>query len=305
MLRSLDIWRCAIIKRPAQALTTDDFTPENLVWLPESERRFTFRADPFGLWRNGQLHIFAETFDYRDARGRIELLVYDETLDLLKREIVLSKPWHLSYPFLFEADGDTYMLPEARRSGALTLYRAADFPRGWKPVTTIDAAPNAVDGTLLFHQGRWWLFQAVVRRGRNPASELHVAFADRLDGPWRMHPLNPVRSGVAGTRPAGTPQVRGDGSIDLPVQDCSRTYGGAIRKLRITRLDEARFDAEDSAWLEPAPAFAPFIDGVHTLSDAGPVSLIDCKRIQRSLLGTLTWQRGRMARRRAARELAK
>lgn len=79
----------------------------------------------------------------------------------------------------------------------------------------------------------------------------------------------------------------GDGYIDLPVQDARNGYGGALRRLRITVLDETRFEAEDYPWLGPTSAFAPFDEGLHTLSSAGDLSLIDVKRLYRPSLARL------------------
>jgi hypothetical protein len=298
VLRSLDMWRCAIARKPAEALCQADLTAKNLVWLPPT-RRFAFRADPFGLWEEGKLHIFVEAFDYRSLKGSIELLIYDETFNLLGREMVLSKNWHLSYPFVFRAEDEIWMLPEAGRAGEITLYRAKPFPSHWVPAGTIPIS-GALDATPLFHDGRWWLFYATAPRAKGSAGELHLAFADRLSGPWRLHPLNPVRRGLESTRPAGTPLVHRSGQIDLPVQDCSRTYGGGIRRLTIHRLDEDRFEAEDSRWLGPSPGLQPYIDGLHTLSAAGDVALIDCKFVDRSFVANLVRQRGVLARRRRA-----
>lgn len=275
---------------------------DNLVWLPDPEDRLTFRADPFALWHEGKLHIFVEHFDHRDLKGRIELLLYGPDLTFIGSEIVLSEPWHLSYPFLFRADSDVFMLPEARRSGELTLYRAANFPRAWEPIATIEIARDGLDATILFLDGRWWLFYGVVRRGRERSSHLNVAFAERLDGRWRAHPMNPVRQSFTLNRPAGTPIVNGDGTVDLPMQDGSRTYGGAVRRFRILRLTETLFEAEDMAWLAPTPVLAPFVDGLHTISAAGDLSLIDCKFIDRTVRGTLTWRRGRLAEKRRERK---
>lgn len=304
MLRSLDIWRCALVKRPATELCQADLISENLVWLPHPTDKFAFRADPFGIWRDGKLHIFVEYFDYRNLKGQIELLVYDEKWNLLETQIVLSRPWHLSYPFVFTAGDDIWMLPESRRSGQLTLYRSASFPQLWEPFSTISPGGGGVDGTLLSHQGRWWLFYAIVRRGAAPINELHIASARTLEGPWASHPMNPVRTGLRCTRPAGRPIVRNDGWIDLPVQDGSVTYGGAIRRLRIGLLTEWAFEAEDSDWLRPSQAFHPFVDGIHTISAAGTVCLIDCKFIDRSLRGSLTWRRGRISERRRTNRFA-
>ena len=293
MLRSLDIWRCGIVKRPVARISQADLTVDNILWLPPT-RRFAFRADPFGLWDGGKLHIFAEAFDYRTLKGSIELLVYDECFNLIRKRRVLSRPWHLSYPFVFRADEQVWMLPEARRSGELTLYRASAFPTAWEPAATLEVPGAPLDATPLFHDYRWWLFYA---RGSRLSSELNVAYADRLTGPWYSHPQNPVRIGPASTRPAGTPIRRDDGGIDLPVQDCSSTYGGSIRRLAIRRLDEQHFEAEDFPWLEAAPPLSPFVDGLHTLASAGDVTLIDCKRVDRSVLGNLAHQSGRMVRR--------
>lgn len=46
--------------------------------------------------------------------------------------VVLTEDWHLSYPFVFEHEGDIFMMPEGSRSGQLKLYRAVDFPNEWE-----------------------------------------------------------------------------------------------------------------------------------------------------------------------------
>ena len=281
MSGSVSLWRSAIVPVPAGDLSQESLASDRLVWLP-TPRRFAFRADPFGLWSGGQLHVFVEGYDYSDRRGRIEVLTYSEKLELVSETSALVEPWHLSYPFVFEADGERWMLPEAHQSGKLTLYRAASFPVGWRPELTIPVPAGAVDPTPLFFNGRWWLFYCVAQRQPHNANQLHVAFAERLQGPWHEHPLNPVRVDRTASRPAGTPLVA-EGHVDLPVQDCRAGYGGAVRRLRIHLLDEERFEAADSAWLSPDPVFAPFTDGLHTLSAAGPVSLIDVRRIDRSI----------------------
>ena len=295
MLENLDIWRCAIVRPSGAQITQADLAPDSLTWLPQS-RPFAFRADPFGLWENGKLTVFVEQFDYRSAKGVIEALVLDRDLNLIDNRRVLERPWHLSYPCVFRADGEIWMLPEARRSGKLTLYRAQALPDQWEEAATIAINPAAVDATPLFHDGRWWLFYGCGGRKAPETMELNIAFADRLTGPWTAHPGNPVRRGLR-ARPAGTPQVHLDGTIDLPLQDSTVTYGGKIRRLSIRRLDPGAFEAEESDWLEPTLALAPYVDGVHTLSIAGDIALIDCKRIDRSVRGTLASRRGKIARR--------
>ena len=252
-------------------------------WLPPLGA-FRFLADPFGLWRGGLLHVFVETYDYRVRIGAIEVLTYDPDLNLRARAPALAEPWHLSYPQVFEAEGETWMLPEAHRSGALTLYRAIDFPTRWEPAHRIALDHVPVDATPVWHDGLWWLFYTSASREPDKMSALHIAHAERLAGPWHAHPLNPVRVDPASARPGGTARVI-DGMVVLPVQDCARTYGGAIRPLRFPVLTPERVEmAIDDAITAPA-AFAPYVEGLHTLSAAGEVTLVDVKRTELSARG--------------------
>lgn len=286
MPRRCDLWRIGIVPARADVIIARGGI-EGLAtrWLPP-EPPFSFLADPFGLWREGVLHIFAEHYDYRTRHGVIMCLRFDDALRPLGREIVLRETWHLSYPFVFESDGETWMLPEAHRSGTLTLYRATRFPDRWVPVATLPQEHGAVDATPFRHDGRWWLCYAAAATRRTRQGELHVAFADRIDGPWQAHPGNPVRVDRAGARPGGTPFVAG-GTLVLPVQDCTATYGGAIRPLRFTRLDPQRVETSlGPPIMAPADAGA-YRAGLHTLSACGETTLVDVKRIDRSGRGWL------------------
>jgi hypothetical protein len=176
------------------------------------------------------------------------------------------------------------MLPEAHRSGKLTLYRAIDFPVRWEAAHVLALDHVAVDATPLWHEGRWWLFYTSASAEPDKMSALHIAFADRLAGPWTPHPLNPVRRDWASARPGGTARVVG-GRVVLPVQDCSATYGGAIRPLTFYWLDDMRVEAEAGPAITAPSGFAPYTEGLHTLAAAGPVTLIDAKRTELSSRG--------------------
>ena len=299
MLRPMDIWRCGLAKQPASDILRNGLRAYTTLWLPELPGD-VFHADPFGVWRDRRLHVFVETFSYRSYVGHIDVLTYDAALNLLGCETALREPWHLSYPFVFEADGETWLLPEAFQSGALTLYRARQFPHRWEAVCRIPLDGPAIDATPFRHRGRWWLFYTPSRDRAARRSHLHVAFADRLTGPWHLHPGNPVRVDLAGARPGGTPFVE-DGVIVLPVQDCRATYGHAVRTLHISVLDETAFVAADQDGVRAAPWMAPYTDGCHTLAAAGPVTLFDVKRMDASLRAKAARLSGIVRRRLQAR----
>lgn len=294
MPRRKDIWKIGIVAQSVGAVLAAGRIAGPVHWIAE-EPDFQFLADPFG-WRDdqGRLAIFAEHYDYRTRHGTIERLLFDDAMQMVDRRPCLVQPWHLSYPHVFAGEGATWMLPEAHRSGALTLYRDHGGLVDWRPECRIDLDCIPVDASILWHGGRWWLFYAPATSRRTKIAHLHLAWADRLSGPWTAHPGNPVRVDPRSARPGGTPMVIGD-RIMLPVQDCATTYGGAIRPLWIDRLDERAFIASAGDALTPPASAEDFSEGMHTLTGCGDVTLFDVKRIDRSLRG-LALDIGRMLR---------
>lgn len=276
-----DIWRIGLVEAPIAEVARRGFPFDAPVhWLPE-EGRLKFVADPFGVWADGRLLLFAEAYDYRTRHGVIELIELGADFSPMRRSVVLRESWHLSYPQVFAAEGDWWMIPEAHRSGALTLYRATAFPHRWEPVVRLALDTPAIDATPFRHEGLWWLAYSPAGPQRWKQGRLHFAFAERLTGPWRPHSGNPVRNALASSRPGGTAWLE-NGFPRLPVQDCTRSYGGALRVLKILELSPHRFEAEASAPLLPPSSAGAYRHGLHTLSACGPVTLFDVKRVDRS-----------------------
>lgn len=297
-----DIWRTGIVHAPmAQILRDGGVAGHEVTWL-DNPGRFRFIADPFGVWRDGRLYLFAEAYDYRVKIGRIDVFVFDRDLTLLEHCPVLNEPWHLSYPVMVhDTDGTLYMMPESGKSGQQHLYRAIDFPYRWERVDDFRFPGAIVDASPIFHDGRWWMFYAPWGQcATDRISLLHVAWAERLTGPWHPHPGNPVRHDIRSTRPGGTPIVTETGLV-LPTQDCALTYGGAITPLHVTVLTPERFEAEAGLPLTPPLTFAPYDDGMHTLSAAGDVTLIDVKHTDPSVAGRAIVELDRLVLRRARR----
>jgi hypothetical protein len=295
--RRSDIWRSAIVGVSAGELLMHGFDGQQVVWLPETPS-FTFDADPFGLWRDGCLYVFVENYDYRVRVGGIDVLCYDAKLQLQWRKPCLRETWHLSYPFVVEDGADVWMLPEAHRAGGLTLYRAKQYPLVWHAAARIELDCVPVDATPVHYEGRWWMFYSPATSKQDKIGKLHVAYAERLDGPWHPHPRNPVREDRSSSRPGGTPLVM-DGRLVLPMQDCRNTYGGAIRLLHVERLTTTDFAAVAGAVLEAPGGFAPYTEGLHTLAACGPVTLVDAKYINRSPRGLMIdigWRLSRLSR---------
>lgn len=172
------------------------------------------------------------------------------------------------------------MLPEAHRSGTLTLYHGRGFPNAWQAECTIDLPELAVDATPLRYRGLWWMFYTPAKR--SGSAQLHAAFADRLCGHWSPHPMNPLIEGPIASRPGGTPIID-DERILLPLQNCVNGYGSGIGIVELRDLTRDSVRISPATAVPPPLAATPFTDGFHTLSSAGNVTLIDVKRCEDSL----------------------
>jgi hypothetical protein len=282
----MDIWRCGAINAGLSSLLDGALPAAAVHWLPELGPG-EFLADPFG-WPapDGGLHVFVERYDYRDRHGFIERYTLGADGRLNEVRTALRERWHLSYPLVFEGEGAVWMLPEAHHSDGLTLYRADLQLESWHPAARIELDRVPVDATPLWHQDRWWLFYSPADTKATRFGHLHVAWARELEGPWHPHPGNPVRVDRTSARPGGTAVAIGD-RIMLPVQDCSRTYGGACRPLWITRLDETGFEARCGAPLAIPDSAGVYREGMHTLAACGDWTLLDVKRVDRTGRGWL------------------
>ena len=282
-----DFWQVGIVPVPVQDLDARTLSAarERITWLPEAGR-WRYLADPFGLVRGDALHVFVEAFDYRIKRANIERHEFSRAdLSWRGRTTVLDRPFHLSYPQVFEHDGETWMVPESFQAGEAALYRATDASLDhWERECALLADLPVADASLAEHGGRWWMFYTLVGPNARDQRELHLAHAPRLVGPWTPLAGNPVRVSRDGARPAGRPFVGRDGVLTLPVQDSSTGYGGATRLLRFPVLTPERVEIVAAAERLTGDLASPtHTAGLHTLNGCGEAfSLIDVKRIDRS-----------------------
>lgn len=191
-----------------------------------------FVADPFMIRTASGWRMFFEVLDAESQLGRIAYADSDDGLRWHYRKLALVEPFHLSYPFVFEWQGEHYMIPETLGAGCVRLYRAEAGPDRWVHVEDLIDGP-AADPTILRHDDRWWLFTCPRPYQHDT---LRLYFADDLFGPWIEHPHSPVVEGdCRRARPAGRP-VAFDGRLLRFAQDCRETYGGAVTAVEIEEL---------------------------------------------------------------------
>ena len=204
------------------------------------------------------------------------MLVLDHEGNLTGPQVVLDKPYHLSYPFIFEWENDLYMAPEMAAHHAIDIYRNTEFPYKWEYYKTLMDNVRALDTTLYPYQGKWWMFfNQKENDGASSWDELFLFYADNpLSSNWTPHPKNPIVSDVRRARPAGS-IFESDGMVIRPSQDSSSGYGYGINLNRILVMNEKDYREEIQYRLEPG--WNRRIRGVHTYNHAQNLIVIDGK----------------------------
>jgi hypothetical protein len=194
-----------------------------------------FVADPFMIRTDaGAWVMLFEVFNRDTRKGEIGCARSADGISWRYDGIVLSEPFHLSYPYVFRWQDAYYMVPEScEGTGTVRLYVARSFPTGWELAGTLLHGGRYVDASLVRYRDRWWLF-AETNAPRNDTLRLYHS-AD-LMGPWVEHPKRPLLRGDSHvSRPGGRFVVYEDRVIRF-AQDCWPRYGLQVHAFEITQL---------------------------------------------------------------------
>jgi len=291
-------WNIGVLKtRPATLLSQ-----ERTVWPTPliSPRQDEYFADPCAITEDNATFIFLEQYSYRSNRGSIAMIERREG-GVSAPITVIAEPFHLSYPQVFKYGDGIYCIPESTSERSVLLYKAVRFPDRWERVHTILQDFAAVDSTLVWWSGNWWLFCTNSDEGYN--SHLHIWYSPELFGPWKPHVKNPVKIDARSSGPAG-PLILHDDILYRPAQDCSRSYGRRIVMNKVEILTPNDFKESAVGTISPSRASA-YHDGLHTISAAGANVIVDMMRYEfqpQGLIGLFTGTAGYFARRLGASE---
>ena len=92
--------------------------------------------------------MFVEDLDHRVGKGIISAVEFDGAGPKAEVFPVLEEPWHLSYPFLIEHDGDLWMIPESSQRRDVALYKCVRFPDKWERHSTLLSGFELADATI-------------------------------------------------------------------------------------------------------------------------------------------------------------
>jgi hypothetical protein len=246
-------------------------------WQVIADPNNRFFADPVPITWQGRTFVFFEDLDHRTNKGTISAIEFDGAGPVGEVIPVLEEPWHLSYPFLIEHDGDLWMIPESSAHNDVPLYKCVRFPDKWERHSTLLSGFELGDATITQYNGLNYMFGAWRDGTAGYSDVLAIFYAEHLFGPWLPHASNPVLMDRATTRPAGN-FVSIDGRLWRPVQDCTHGYGAALGLAEIVELTPTTYQQIVRHTIQPGPLWPG--RKLHTLNRSGRLEVIDGSRIQ-------------------------
>lgn len=240
--------------------TPDPFEPGRGTVIAHPKRGWY--ADPFLLERDGDLYCFFEDLPHRSTKAGIGVAkVTGDRFEILGQAV--QTDYHLSYPFVFQHEGEVFMLPETLGARRVEIWKATDFPRHWELYATALEGQQLADPVLVEIGSQWWLFA-------NPCNDSIGDFSSelwlfRVDGPGLNHvdphPLNPVVVGSDTARGGGRVMWHNDRLLRFSQNNCASIYGYGLNIMEITNISEA--DYQERLLREVTPAQIAGVVGCH------------------------------------------
>lgn len=244
-----------------------------------------YYADPFVWQREGRTWLFVEEFVYARDRGHLAVLALDADLALTSAAPVKLLPGyaaldcHASYPFIFEHEGEIYMVPETHERRSVDLFVCVRWPDSWRLVRRLLFGVNAVDSMVIREGDRWYLVTSTQGSGPNRHLEIYSA-SDLLSGCFQAHPINNrgiYADNVFGTgRNAGFLARNADGTLTRLMQQSRNHYGEGVQPMRIDVLSPQQFTETPAQTIDCLPGIEKGFP-THHVSRAGNVVAYDTR----------------------------
>jgi len=202
--------------------------------IPHSDNEWF--ADPFVYCHNGEYYVFMEVM--MNGKGYAGI-GYSKIVDgeLTKPEVVIDYGKHLSFPFVFDFEGEIFIMPESCSEQKIKLFKCVEFPTKWEEYSFCEDKRAFYDTVLFEEKGRNYLFTS------HPTTDLYGSklYLMELEGKCtdlKIASEKVISEDYSNSRQAGK-MLRRDGKLIRVAQDCSKNeYGRALEFLEVDSLDD-------------------------------------------------------------------
>lgn len=251
VLRS-DMWNLGFIEEDVANVIKSERL--NIHWMKHNYKDRWF-ADPQLLEvTDTQIVVLVEEFWYKIRKGRIAKLVISRPDYVLQdMKIILELPTHLSFPVIYEKDGQVYVMPENSASGGINIYRYNAEKETLEKVHEVANLP-LTDATIVkFKSGEEYIFSTMLPHQNGDMLQIYPFDCDAMKMNEKAVDNVAFPSNIA--RNAGDPFYIGD-QMYRPAQDCNKCYGNGLNIQQVNKngnefefktVNEFHSDYEDYA----------------------------------------------------------
>lgn len=242
-----ELWPCfnidVSIRDSFPSFAKDDRTLKRITTSPfwHFYNPYTILADPFLFVHKDTLFLFYEAKRYLND-GVIQMVSTKDLVHWTKPQTVLEEQGiHLSYPFVFEDQGNVYMIPETGADHSIRLYKATDnhldsFVLEKKLMERTDGFENVkydyADSSILRKDGLYYLITSY-HTGSIYRAEIY--YSDHLFGEYLPAKCNPICESLKYGR-CGGGFIESDKETYRIAQDCEGSYGANVHVMQVDEL---------------------------------------------------------------------
>ena len=255
-------------KQPGGLAGGKPFRAETVIPATKNE----WAADPMLVDNGDRTWLFYEAV--RGDKGRIEAAEVLAGCRIGEPTVILEDDCHYSYPFVFSANGNWYMIPESSAAGEIRLYRAAEFPFKWE-LQTVLLKERAVDTTVFRLKDRFWMLTFVLDNATERVYPKAYTVTDwnapePKEVPWPE--FDPLR-----VRGAGPVMFDGERPLRPAQISTERRYGDGLVFYSVEPSENYRERSSFEVLGKSVAAKGYFADGLHTYSSSRGYEAIDIR----------------------------
>ena len=253
------------------------------LFQPVSQNPDVWMADPLLFSKDGKDWLFVELYEKSCSLGRIAVIDPD---DLNKEPVIIIKePYHMSFPMVFEWNGDQFMIPETSGNHSVNLYQCEEFPYQWKCIASFPVDALIVDSVVIDKTDDCI---TLLSSETNPENELLVRFVTyQIHKTADGYELNYTASGREFTyteRNGGYPIIRDTVKYLVTQNSSTIDYGISLSR---SSFDQDKLTIHET--VGPDKAQMRGIDsasviGIHTYSEGIKYEVIDMRYLKFDLL---------------------
>lgn len=265
-----ETWCVAIRFNNGSNILEDTESPFTV--LPNT--KYLWCADPFLFEKDGQYYVFFEVLDQLKRKGMIGYrTINNDSFGDIK--IIYEDEYHLSFPFIYEENGEIYIIPESSHSKQLFRLKCLEFPDKWEKETVL-IEDTLVDTVLFDFQGvRYYISEKIINE--NVFDRVDLFFED--NGVLKESADNPVKTDLKSARSAGK-VFEFNGDLIRPSQDCSTSYGEKLVFNKITELNPNNLCEEFFKQISVSDINindGKTYNGIHTYNSLSNYEVVDLK----------------------------